>query len=241
MSNQPSNSRLKAGCFSAVDVWISDGWSPSFCYQKVAVIGSRLKAGFQTFISDIFQPSKNPFWPPDFLIKIRLRQTSQLKNSSQIDASGSIQCALDRREPAEPAGWTPAEPAGWPPAEPAGWSPADPAGWSPVEPAGFQTAANDGYFLVTKRRRSAVWNSDVYGWLHMYVVYAYNSRQWVLYPHYQIGIYIFLEIPSKLSKPWYFIYGFKEGIVCMKIILWEINSNDILTSNIFINRITISS
>ena len=86
---------------SAIDVWISDGWSPSFCYQKVAVIGSRLKAGFQTFISDIFQPSKNPFWPPDFLIKIRLRQTSQLKNSSQIDASGSIQCALDRREPAD--------------------------------------------------------------------------------------------------------------------------------------------
>ena len=210
-------SRLTAGCFSAVDVWFSDGWSPSFCYQKVAVISSRLKAGFQTFISDIFQPSKNPFWPSDFLIKIRLRQTSQLKNSSQIDASGSIQCALDRREPAEPAGW------------------------SPVEPAGFQTAANDGYFLVTKRRRSAVWNSDVYGWLHMYVVYAYNSRQWVLYPHYQIGIYIFLEIPSKLSKPWYFIYGFKEGIVFMKIILWEINSNDILTSNIFINRLTISS
>ena len=162
---------------SAIDVWISDGWSPSFCYQKVAVIGSRLKAGFQTFISDIFQPSKNPFWPPDFLIKIRLRQTSQLKNSSQIDASGSIQCALDRREPAEPAGWPPAEP----------------AGWTPAEPAGFQTAANDGYFLVTKRRRSAVWiwNSDVYGGLHMYVVYAYNSRQWVLYPHYQIGIYIF--------------------------------------------------
>ena len=156
---------------SAIDVWISDGWSPSFCYQKVAVIGSRLKAGFQTFISDIFQPSKNPFWPPDFLIKIRLRQTSQLKNSSQIDASGSIQCALDRREPAEPAVWSPAEPAGW--------SPADPAGWSPVEPAGFQTATNDRYFLVTKRRRSAVWNSDVYGWLltGMYVVYAYNSRQ----------------------------------------------------------------
>ena len=101
---------------SAVDVWISDGWSPSFCYQKVAVIGSRLKAGFQTFISDIFQPSKNPFWPSDFLIKIRLRQTSQLKNSSQIDASGSIQCALDRREPADRrlnAGWTSRLNAGW--------------------------------------------------------------------------------------------------------------------------------
>ena len=112
--------------------------------------------------------------------------------------------------------------------------------WNECLKSGFQTAANDGYFLVTKRRRSAVWNSDVYGWLHMYVVYAYNSRQWILYPHHQIGIYIFLEIPSKLSKPWYFIYGFKEGIVCMKIILWEINSNDILTSNIFINRITIS-
>ena len=109
---------------SAIDVWISDGWSPSFCYQKVAVIGSRLKAGFQTFISDIFQPSKNPFWPPDFLIKIRLRQTSQLKNSSQIDASGSIQCALDRREPADRrlnqpakrrliAGWSSRLIAGW--------------------------------------------------------------------------------------------------------------------------------
>ena len=130
MSNQPSNSRLKAGCFSAVDVWISDGWSPSFCYQKVAVIGSRLKAGFQTFISDIFQPSKNPFWPPDFLIKIRLRQTSQLKNSSQIDASGSIQCALDRREPADRRLNQPAEPAGWPPAEPAGWISRLIAGWT---------------------------------------------------------------------------------------------------------------
>ena len=138
------------------------------------------------------------------------------------------------------AGWTCRLIAVWTSRLNAGWTSRLIAGWSPVEPAGFQTAANDGYFLVTKRRRSAVWNSDVYGWLHMYVVYAYNSRQWILYPHYQIGIYIFLEIPSKLSKPWYFIYGFKEGIVFMKIILWEINSNDILTSNIFINRITIS-
>ena len=109
---QPSESRLVQPAISRLDQpAISRLVQPAFnrlvqpaVSQKVAVIGSRLKAGFQTFISDIFQPSKNAFWPPDFLIKIRLRQTSQLKNSSQIDASGSIQCALDRREPAEQAG-----------------------------------------------------------------------------------------------------------------------------------------